>query len=127
MDYIGFGHHYVLTVRAETHLDITASRTILRPSLVGEITSMMILARTAAVAIALISYPALGQMTDAQIKQKIIDRSISNYSGNCPCPYNVMRNGRRCGGNSAYSRPGGASPKCYPSDVTQAEIRAYRG
>jgi hypothetical protein len=26
-----------------------------------------------------------------------------------------MRNGRACGGRSAYSRPGGAAPLCYPS------------
>lgn len=35
------------------------------------------------------------------------------YVGVCDCPYDRMRNGRRCGGNSAYSRPGGRSPVCY--------------
>lgn len=35
------------------------------------------------------------------------------YVGTCDCPYDRMRNGRRCGGNSAYSRPGGRSPICY--------------
>ena len=60
------------------------------------------------------------------IIQKIIERSIRNYSGNCPCPYNTMRNGRRCGGNSAYSKPGGRSPICFPSDVTDAMIAAFR-
>lgn len=33
--------------------------------------------------------------------------------GRCDCPYDLMRNGRRCGGRSAYSRPGGRSPVCY--------------
>jgi len=33
--------------------------------------------------------------------------------GSCDCPYDVMRNGRSCGGRSAYSRPGGRKPKCY--------------
>jgi hypothetical protein len=37
-----------------------------------------------------------------------------------------MRNGRACGGRSAYSRPGGAAPLCYPTDVTAAMIDAYR-
>lgn len=60
------------------------------------------------------------------IIQKIIERSIRNYSGSCPCPYNTMRNGRRCGGNSAYSKPGGRSPICFPSDVTEAMIAAFR-
>lgn len=35
------------------------------------------------------------------------------YVGRCDCPYDVMRNGRLCGGRSAYSRPGGRSPICY--------------
>lgn len=35
------------------------------------------------------------------------------YVGRCDCPYDRMRNGRRCGGNSAYSRPGGRNPVCY--------------
>jgi len=65
-------------------------------------------------------------MTDAQIRQAIIAASLASYRGACPCPYNVMRNGRRCGGNSAYSKPGGASPLCFPQDVTPAMIAAYR-
>jgi hypothetical protein len=32
----------------------------------------------------------------------------------------------RCGGRSAYSRPGGAELKCYVKDATGAEIEAYR-
>lgn len=51
----------------------------------------------------------------------LIQQSRSNYSGNCPCPYDRDRAGRRCGGRSAYSRAGGASVLCYPSDVTTAE------
>jgi catechol 2,3-dioxygenase-like lactoylglutathione lyase family enzyme len=27
---------------------------------------------------------------------------------------------------SAYSRPGGASPKYYPKDISKAEVEAYR-
>lgn len=34
-------------------------------------------------------------------------------SGSCDCPYDYARNGSRCGGRSAYSRPGGRSPVCY--------------
>lgn len=69
--------------------------------------------------------PAAGQ-SDSEIKQRIVERSIANYSGNCPCPYNTDRAGRRCGARSAYSRPGGASPKCHPGDVSEAEVRAWR-
>ena len=70
--------------------------------------------------------PAAARQTDGQIRQAIIRQSIANYSGNCPCPYNRASNGSRCGGRSAYSRPGGASPKCFPGDVSQAEVNAYR-
>lgn len=35
------------------------------------------------------------------------------YVGTCDCPYDIMRNGQRCGGRSAYSRPGGRQPICY--------------
>ncbi|MGV6872003.1 SH3 domain-containing protein [Pseudochelatococcus sp. B33] len=35
------------------------------------------------------------------------------YVGTCDCPYDLTRNGQRCGGRSAYSRPGGRSPACY--------------
>lgn len=63
---------------------------------------------------------------DAAIKQRIIQASIAAYPGNCPCPYSVARNGSRCGGRSAYSRSGGYAPLCYPSDVTEADLREYR-
>jgi hypothetical protein len=64
--------------------------------------------------------------TDAEIKQAIINESIANYRGNCPCPYNTDRAGRSCGRRSAYSRPGGASPICYARDVTQKMLDDYR-
>lgn len=79
----------------------------------------------AAVFVALLCGPA-SATTDAQIKQDIIRQSLAGYPGPCPCPYNVMRNGRACGGRSAYSRPGGYSPICYDSDVTPDMIRRYR-
>ena len=64
--------------------------------------------------------------TDAEIKQAIIAESIASYRGSCPCPYNTDRAGRRCGARSAYTRPGGASPLCYESDVTQKMVDDYR-
>ncbi len=64
--------------------------------------------------------------TDTQIKRVIIQESLASYPGPCPCPYNIMRNGRACGRRSAYSRPGGYSPVCYESDVTPEMIRHYR-
>jgi hypothetical protein len=64
--------------------------------------------------------------TDAEIKQEIIAESIASYRGSCPCPYNTDRAGRSCGRRSAHSRPGGASPVCYPADVTPKMVDDYR-
>ena len=63
---------------------------------------------------------------DEQIIQNIISESISNYSGNCPCPYNRASNGSSCGKRSAYSKPGGYAPVCYASDVTPAMLSTYK-
>jgi hypothetical protein len=68
-------------------------------------------------------------LTDQQIAAKIVQDSRAAYYATghpCACPDDLARNGSRCGGRSAHSRPGGASPKCYVSDVTAAEIEAYR-
>lgn len=81
---------------------------------------------TAILSLALLAVPAYARDTDAQIRRKIIQQSIDRYPGSCPCPHNTMRNGARCGARSAYSRPGGYAPKCYPKDVTAADIAEYR-
>jgi hypothetical protein len=69
---------------------------------------------------------AQGDLTDAQVHAKIIEASIATYSGNCPCPYSVNAAGRRCGGSSAWSRRGGAAPLCFPDDVSDERVRAWR-
>ncbi|MBJ6724165.1 hypothetical protein [Geomesophilobacter sediminis] len=66
------------------------------------------------------------RLSDAQVKKEIIRASIAEYPGNCPCPYNLTRNGSRCGRRSAYSRPGGYSPICYDRDVSKDMIREWR-
>ena len=81
----------------------------------------------AAAFIALVAQPAAAQQSDAAVRKAIVRQSIAAYSGSCPCPYSTDRAGRSCGRRSAYSKPGGASPKCYPSDVSAAEVRAWRG
>lgn len=66
--------------------------------------------------------------TNAEIraaKDAIIRQSIASYSGSCPCPYNTDRAGRRCGGRSAWSRPGGYSPMCYESDISSSRLESY--
>ena len=69
------------------------------------------------------------QITDEEIAKIIVQASRDAYyrTGRpCACPDDLARNGSRCGGRSAYSRPGGAAPYCNTSDVPAAEIRAYR-
>ncbi|RVQ39621.1 SH3 domain-containing protein [Sinorhizobium medicae] len=63
---------------------------------------------------------------DSAIIQRIIAESLASYPSSCACPYNTDRGGRRCGKRSAYSKPGGYAPICYPQDVTKAMIDAVR-
>jgi hypothetical protein len=59
----------------------------------------------------------------------IVKESRSAYYATgrpCACPDDRMRNGHACGGRSAYSRPGGAAPLCYPADVSTEMISNYR-
>jgi hypothetical protein len=68
-------------------------------------------------------------LTAAAIGAIIIKASRDRYYATghpCACPDDLMRNGRACGGRSAYSRPGGAAPLCYPADVSAGMIEAYR-
>jgi hypothetical protein len=87
--------------------------------------NVIVAAAAALAALGGIAAPAQAQ-SDAAIRRMIVRASIASYPRNCPCPYNTDRAGRSCGRRSAYSRPGGYSPRCYPSDVTAAEVKAYR-
>lgn len=58
-------------------------------------------------------------------RREIIRVSIASYPGSCPCPYNRDRAGSLCGKRSAWSKPGGYSPICYDSDITQARLSSY--
>jgi hypothetical protein len=69
------------------------------------------------------------QPDDAQIRQQIVSESVDAYLATghpCACPYNSARNGSTCGKRSAYSRPGGASPLCYSSDVTEQMVADWK-
>jgi hypothetical protein len=69
---------------------------------------------------------AKGSLSDDQIKKQMIQQSIASYSGSCPCPYNATRNGSSCGARSAYSKPGGYDPLCYPKDITPSMLNDYK-
>jgi hypothetical protein len=67
--------------------------------------------------------------TDAAIAAMIVQESRNAYYATghpCACPDDLMRNGRRCGGTSAYIRPGGAHPLCSAADVSPEMVRQYR-
>ena len=70
--------------------------------------------------------PASAHPTDEELRRLLVERSIREYSGNCPCPYSVDRAGRRCGGRSAWSRPEGSAPYCYPKDIPKEEVDSLR-
>lgn len=76
----------------------------------------------------LLSSPAVHAVSKAELKkakEQMIQQSIRQYFGNCPCPYNVMRNGRSCGKRSAYSKPGGAAPLCFVEDISDQQAISF--
>jgi hypothetical protein len=75
------------------------------------------------------SLPALAlaeTLSDAQVRQQMIAESIAAYSGHCPCPYNLASNGSHCGKRSAWSKAGGYAPLCYPADISNEAVKAWR-
>jgi len=68
---------------------------------------------------------AIPEISSSDIRRTLIAQSIAKYPGNCPCPYNTTASGRRCGGNSAYSRRGGYSPLCYENDISDQTVHGY--
>ena len=66
------------------------------------------------------------RLNDDGVRARIVQESLATYPGNCPCPYNVDRAGRSCGGRSAWIRAGGYSPICYANEVTDDLVRAWR-
>src|SRR5262245_35047943 len=50
-----------------------------------------------------------GELSDAEVRERIIQESIAAYQADgrpCACPFNVMANGKECGDFSAYNKPG---------------------
>lgn len=68
-------------------------------------------------------------ITDAAVIALIVAASIAAYKATgrpCACPEDLMRNGRRCGKNSAYIKANGYRPLCRVSDISLEMIKAYR-
>lgn len=100
-----------------------------RPAVTGPMRYVLLIVLAVA-----LSFPALAlqptqPQTDEQIRQAIIQQSIGAYNATghpCACPYQTDRAGHSCGRRSAYSRPGGAAPLCYPQDVTDGMVANWR-
>lgn len=78
----------------------------------------------------MLSSPIAAQTFDCDIpiptlKQQMIEESISRYPGPCPCPYFRDSRNYRCGGRSAWSKPGGYSPLCFPTDISADMVREF--
>lgn len=91
---------------------------------------MRLLSAALAVSLVTLLASASGQaksnLSDDQVRERMIQESLGTYNGPCPCPYNTMRNGTSCGNRSAYSKPGGASPLCYKKDISDEAVRGWR-
>ena len=67
--------------------------------------------------------------SDQAIALVLVDASRATYHATgapCACPDDTNRIGNQCGRTSAYIRPGGYAPLCYPHDVTPARIEHFR-
>jgi hypothetical protein len=68
-------------------------------------------------------------LSDAAIAALIVQESRNAYYAKGhprACPDDLMRNGHRCGRNSAYIRPDGAQPLCSAANVPPEMINQYR-
>lgn len=72
------------------------------------------------------SFAKKSVLSSEQVKQLIIEESISEYPGPCACPFNRASNGSKCGKRSAWSKPGGYSPVCYKDEVTKEMVDDWR-
>lgn len=84
----------------------------------------------AAMAFLVLPSPASGQTFNCRVpvptlKEQMIQESIMRYAGNCPCPYHRDARGRQCGKRSAWSKPRGYSPLCYPADISADMVREF--
>jgi hypothetical protein len=66
------------------------------------------------------------ELTNLALRHIVIAESRASYLGSCACPYDRKIDGRSCGATSAYSRPGGVSPYCFPDDVPASIIEVHR-
>jgi hypothetical protein len=72
------------------------------------------------------AHPEHKTMAEYAVVAFLMAASVFGYTGNCACPHYTAANGSRCGKRSAYDKPNGAKPLCYPTDVTPQMLNAFR-
>src|SRR5262245_59339266 len=69
------------------------------------------------------SPPPSAERSDVEIRTTLVQQSIKNYQGACPCPYSAPS----CAGHSAYDNPQSGQPVyCYTKDVPADMVSTYR-
>ncbi len=76
--------------------------------------------------LALMGAVSATDLSDVEVREHIIKKSIDRYDAACPCPYSKNLKGNICGDNSAWSREGGNKPICYPDEVSDTQVRKWR-
>ena len=79
---------------------------------------------TLASALATAAFPR--PASDAQIRRLVIRQAIATSGAVCPCPYSKTAKARLCGSRSLYNQHGGVPMQCYPRDVSDQDVEAYR-
>jgi hypothetical protein len=67
--------------------------------------------------------------SDDSVRQSITRQSIGTFLATgqmCPCPFSLDRLGRRCVAQSEYTKSSGTRPICFPDDVTDAMVQAWK-
>jgi hypothetical protein len=67
--------------------------------------------------------------SDDSVRQSITQQSIGEFLATgrvCPCPFSLDRLGRRCVAQSEYTKSGGTRPICFPDDVSDTMVQAWR-
>ena len=66
-----------------------------------------------------------GDMSDGQVRERIIEESVDAHAGTCACPDDYDTNGRACGDRSSQNKPGDKAV-CYPHEISDRQVREYR-
>ena len=74
----------------------------------------------------LLAGPALaGDMTDGQVRERIVEESVAAHAGSCACPDEFDAISRACA-RSAQGKSGGEKVVCYPHEISDQQVREYR-